>query len=259
MSDFLTGELKYSSSLTLQDQIYQILRNNILSKQLEKGHKLPTEEELCKAYNVSRSTVRAAFHELEKEGLIGRVRGKGTFVTDGKLKRKMDSVYSFTHQMNASGKKPSSKVLEFKQIEADERLSGIFQKSMGERLYLIERIRYADDVPLLVEKTYIPVNLCPELLPEELKNQSLYDLLINKGHTIPYIAEELYESVIMPPEICESLECSEGSAGFYIERIAKTKDERVYEYTNSFMRGDSSKLSVTLKSNDYFDKVEDKG
>lgn len=252
MNSILDGKLDYSSSLTLQDQLLQIIKSNIVSSKMEVGSKLPTEEEICKAYDISRSTVRAAIYELEKDGLIARVRGKGTFVSNGKMKRKMEKVYSFSHQMEMNNKKPTSKVLEFTKVEATPELAKIFELPMNSMLYNIKRIRYADKVPLLVETTYIPVTMYPKLEIDNIENKSLYDSLRNEAGIIPYEAEEVYESVVMKNELCKLLECPHGSSGFRIERVAKIENGTVYEFTQSYMRGDCSKLSITLREDNYF-------
>lgn len=251
LNDFLNGKLDYSSSLTLQDQIFQILKNNIDIHQLEVGYKLPTEEEICKAYDISRSTVRGAIQELEKDGLVARVRGKGTFISSGKIERKMEKVYSFSHQMEASNKKPSSMVLEFKQVEVTPKLAKIFGLPIGQMLFLIKRIRCADQMPMLVETTYLPVAIYPQLTEESVAKKSLYDTLRREANVIPYIAEEVYESVIMNADICKLMKCPKGSSGFHIERIARVKSGAVYEFTQSYMRGDCNKISITLKEDTY--------
>lgn len=251
MDDFLNNKLDYSSTLTLQEQIFHILKNNIVMRQLSVGYKLPTEEEICKTYDVSRSTVRGAIQELENEGLVARIRGKGTFVASGKIERRMEKVYSFTHQMEDSHKKPSSKVLKFEQIEANHKLAEIFKIPMGEMLFMIQRIRYADNIPMLIETTCIPVSIYPQLIEENLEKKSLYDILRQEGGIIPHIAEEMYESVIMNPDICKQIKRPKGSSGFYIERVAKTKNGKVYEFTQSYMRGDCNKIIVTLKEDNY--------
>lgn len=245
----LEGELDYASEFTLQEQLSRIVRDSIIDNELPVGYKLPTEETFCKAYDVSRSTIRAAIRELELDGMVARVQGKGTFVTGGKVKRKMEKVYSFSGQMRELQKNPKSEILQFSEMDIDDKMSNIFALKKPEQVYLIKRIRYADNFPMLLETTYIPVYLYPKLTREKVEGNSLYDLLKNEAGVSPYEAEETYESVVMYPEVCKALKCSCGSCGFFIERIAKMQTGTVYEYTNSYMRGDSSKLSITLREN----------
>lgn len=247
----LEGELQYGSKLTLQYQIFMIIKRNISSNNLKPGDRLPTEEEICKAFNVSRSTVRSAIGELEKEGLINRIRGKGTFVAKSKMKRKMENIYSFSHQMQAEGLVPSSHLLKFKKIPATRDFADIFEIEKGEMLYEFVRIRLADNIPLLLETSYMPVEIHPTLREEVIANGSLYDSLRDDANIVPFVAEETYESVVMEDSVCELLECPPRSSGFFIERIARIGSGKVYEFTQSFMRGDRSKISITLQEGNY--------
>ena len=212
---------------------------------------MPTEEEICNAYNVSRSTVRGAIRELEKEGLVTRVRGKGTFIAKSKMKRRMEKIYSFSHQMEAEGQKPSSKALKFSKIPATRGLARIFEIEQGEELYEFIRVRLSNDIPMLLETTYIPVKIHPSLKIEDIEKGSLYDFLRDVAGVVPKIAEETYESVVIEDGICEILKCPKKSSGFFIERIARLDNDEVYEFTQSFMRGDRSKISITLQQDHY--------
>ena len=113
----LRQDLSMESELTLSYQLGQFVRRLVSSGELEPGDLIPTEEAFCNAYNVSRSTVRAALKGLVDAGLLVRVRGKGTYVSGQKLHRKMESVYSFTHEMEAAGIQPSSRILAFRRIK----------------------------------------------------------------------------------------------------------------------------------------------
>lgn len=246
----LGGEIQLGSKLSLTYQLMMIIKRNIVSNNLKPGSQLPTEEEFCNAYNISRSTVRNALSELEEEGLIDRVRGKGTFISTSKLRRKMEQVYSFTHEMMALGLAPSSKILEFEKIESGD-MSRIFRISPHDLLYHIMRVRMANGEPLLLETTYVPIKYYGGLTREKLENNSLYDLLHDHGGVEPFNAEETYESIVLEKNVCDLLGCPDRTPGFFIERTTKRSGGDVYELTQSFMRGDRSKIVLTLQQGSY--------
>ncbi len=246
----LHGEIQLGSKLSLSYQLMMIIKRNIASDSLKPGSKLPTEEEFCTAYDISRSTVRNALAELEDEGLIDRVRGKGTFISQNKLRRKMEQVYSFTHEMINLGLTPSSKILEFEKVESGD-MAAIFNIPPSDSLYRIVRIRLANNEPMLLETTYIPVNFFPDLTKEKLENNSLYDLLAHDAGIYPNNAEETYECIAMDKGACELLDCTSKTPGFFIERKTRLGSGKIYELTQAFMRGDRSKIVLTLQQDSY--------
>jgi len=209
---------------------------------------IPTEEEFCDAYQVSRSTVRQALKALVDDGLLARVRGKGTFVSEQKLRRRMESVYSFSHEIKAAGMTPSSRIVLFRRIKAHREVAKILfnDYDCDDEVFYIIRIRMADDIPLLMETVFIPVHIIPELTEAKLQGNSLYDILRDMVGVIPIHAEESYESILIEKGTCTLLECPPNSTGFYIQRQAYDKDGRIYELTQSIMRGDRSKLVISL-------------
>ncbi|WP_066646752.1 GntR family transcriptional regulator [Christensenella timonensis] len=251
MSPIFDSEIQFESKLPLHYQIMMIIKRNIASKNILPGDKLPTEEEFCNVFGVSRSTVRAAIGELEEEGMVTRVRGKGTFISKTKLKRKMEQVYSFSHQMEASSLVPSSRLLEFKTIAASDGLIDLFGLEENDPVYEIVRLRMANGEPLLLETTFLPVKVHPTLRAEVLESGSLYDSLRDEAKISPYIAEETYESIVFEESICKMLECQYPTCGFYVERITRQESGDAYELTQSFMRGDRSKISITLQQDIY--------
>ncbi len=88
-----------TSRMPLYYQLMDIIIDMIDSGELVEDDQLPSERELCEIYDISRSTVRQAIQELEKEGYIYRVHGKGTFVSKEKFRQELLKFYSFTEEM----------------------------------------------------------------------------------------------------------------------------------------------------------------
>lgn len=251
MDEILAGKIQLNSKVTLQNQILILLKRNIEAAHLHEGDKLPTEEEICRVYGVSRSTVRFAIQILEQEGIVTRIRGKGTFVGAAKVKRKSEGIYSFSRQMKELNKVPSSKFIKLQKKIASRTLAKSLQINETDMVFSISRIRCADGIPVIFETTYIPVQVLPRLSVKEIESDSLYEILKNTGGIIPHIAEETFESIVLNHKLCKILACRLESSGFYIERIAKTKDGAVVEFTKSYMRGDYCKISITLHQDQY--------
>ena len=109
----LLNKLSMDSDIPLYSQLVSIIKRNISAGTLSPGALLPSEAELCRTFDVSRSTVRQAIGALEAEGLVVRKQGRGTFVAEPKMRRRTENVYSFTSEISAMGMTPSSTILEF--------------------------------------------------------------------------------------------------------------------------------------------------
>lgn len=229
-------------------QLAAQIRDKIKNGTLAEGDLLPSEPELCQSFGVSRTTVRQCFKLLEDEGLVIRRRGMGSFVSVPKVHRNLSNLYSFTRQMNEMGIKPSSRVIRFLLAEPSPEIAKELDVKTGERIFSFTRIRYANSEPQLIETTNIPESICDFLTGKMLESGSLYSILIEQAGIIPYSARETYESIILDDKISELLECSPGSCGFRICRRSVTKDNRPFEYTQSFMRGDRVTFSIDLYS-----------
>lgn len=159
----------------LQDKILEAIHNG----ELKPGDKLPTELELSETNNVSRVTVRAALDALTSDGYLVRIPGKGTFISKDKIKKDVAKTIGFSDTCKLQNKVPGAKVLKCVIEDAtasDQEHLGI---NSGDKIINIERIRYADDVPISVEYSRFPSSFS-YLLQEDLNNRSLYEILTDK-------------------------------------------------------------------------------
>src|SRR5690625_4147611 len=125
--------------------------------------KLPSERILCKMYGLSRITVRQELQEIEREGYIFKVHGKGTFVAPKAYNQPLVKLYSFTEEMKALGKIPSTQVLGFKKLSLDERMAEVMGLSVGNDVFEVVRLRLADGEALMYETSYLPCEFFPGL------------------------------------------------------------------------------------------------
>ena len=245
----LNAKISIESEVPLYFQLVKVIKSFISAKALMPGDLIPGEYDFCKAYDISRSTVRRAISELEEQGLVIRRRGLGTFISEPKLNRNINKIYSFTNDMKVMGLTPSSIIQEFKTINADEALREILKLPEGEsNVFTFTRLRCADGEPLLLETTVIPRYIFPSLTKQKLENGSLYELLREEADIIPHAATETYESTIIIGDAAKLLRCKEGVSGFDIERVAWNKAGIIYEFTHSIMKGDRAKLVLNLNS-----------
>jgi len=243
----LLSELSLDSDIPLYSQIVNIVKRNLSAGTLTAGELLPSEAELCRAFDVSRSTVRQAVGILESEGLVVRKQGRGTFVAAPKVRRRTENVYSFTSEISAMGMTPSSTLIEFDVIVPTPDIIKVLQlKNPEERVYRFTRIRNVNGEPLILETSFYRCSLYPDLTRELLETHSFYSLLYEVG-VVPANAVDSYEAVVIGRAEGELLHCKPGSCGFSVQRRTFDAAGVCYEFTQSLMRADRVKLDVYLR------------
>lgn len=172
-----------SRSAFLYQDILRDLRRDLQA--LTPGAPVPSEPALRKRYGVSRTTVRHALGVLREEGTIHVVRGQGTFVSDRKLDVQPSSgPAGFSALARRHGLVPSSRLLRFERTGADAPTARDLGLEVGEPVFRIDRIRYADGQAAAVERTFVPVAVCPRLFRHNLATGSLYRILAAQGLTL---------------------------------------------------------------------------
>lgn len=252
----LNAKLSLDSDISLYAQLVGIIKRNISTGVLAVGDLLPSEAELCRTLNISRNTVRQAIGELEEEGLVVRKRGRGTFVADPSTNRR-GVRYSFTTEVSSMGKEPSSTLVDFQITTPSPIVCDKMELREGTPVYCFTRIRNVDGEPLILETSYYPQYIYPNLTRDMVQTHSFYSLLYHVGIT-PFAAEESYEAVTLDSDSAKLLGVEPGSCAFYHQRRTRTEDGRVYEYTRSFIRGDRVRLDVHMqKSGIHFNRSID--
>lgn len=235
-----------ASKLPLYYQLADIIKEQIESNELQEHDKLPAERELCELYDVSRATVRQAMYELELAGYIYKSHGKGTFVMSKKIKQDLQKFYSFTTEMEKIGKKPSSQVIEFEVVEANEKIALKMNISVGDKLYRFKRLRLADNEPMMLETTYLPHDKFQGITKEQLESQPMYTILTGQFNASLTMAEESFVPVTTRKDEAELLQTIHKAPALMIERLT-FDDNDVIEFTVGIVRGDKFKYRVVLK------------
>ena len=242
----LLNKLSMDSDIPLYSQLVSIIKRNISAGTLAPGALLPSEAELCRTFDVSRSTVRQAIGALESEGLVVRKQGRGTFVAEPKMRRRTENVYSFTSEISAMGMVPSSTILEFEVVDPTPDIVSMLELGgHNTQIYHFMRIRNVNGQPLILENSFYPTYIYPKLTRELLETHSFYSLLYEEG-IVPYSAVDSYEAVILGRREAELLGCRPGSCAFSVQRRTRTEAGVVYEFTQSLIRADRVKLDIFL-------------
>jgi GntR family transcriptional regulator len=228
-------------------QLSNYFSERISAGELREGDALPTETALCRVLGISRSTVRQAFSMLEDEGVIVRKKRVGTRVCKPKLKRNINNLYNFTTEMHLFGLTPSSKVISFTTVHPPARIAETLNLKAADTAFRIERLRLANNEPLLLETAYIPTRVCPTLSRDQL-NDSLYATILECTGSSPQEATEVYEAVTLNKREAQLLNVHAGDAAFRTLRVSKNTAGEIFEYCVELARGDRNKFQIVLKN-----------
>lgn len=240
------NKIDKNSKIPLYVQLMDILINQI-ENYMEENDQLDSEREICEKYDVSRTTVRQALDELEKQKYIYKVHGKGNFISSRRFEQELIKVYSFTDEMRKLGKKPVSKLLNFEIAEPGSKISRKLKIKENELVYKITRIRIADDIPMIYEVTYLPYENFNGMTKKDLEENPMYEIFKRNFNVHITSAEEALESVLINKLESIYLDVSQGQPGLKIERTTY-ENKKVIEYTLSIARGDKFKYRVCLKN-----------
>ena len=210
------------------------IRQKIKNQEYTFGQKLPYEYVLCMSYHCNKETMKKALDILVKEGLIIRRRGAGTFVKD--YDPAMDNPVSkfgrgLTEQYKGI-KEVTSNVLEFEVVPADELLSEKLQIDVGDFVYHIIRLRFLDKVPHLIDITYIPISVIPNLKLQHLKG-SIYSYIENVLKLKIQSCHLTIQAALSTPLEQQYLGLKENEPYIQEEQISYLSNGSIFEYTLS--------------------------
>lgn len=210
------------------------IRQKIKNQEYTFGQKLPYEYVLCMSYHCNKETMKKALDILVKEGLITRRRGAGTFVKD------FDPLMENATNKSARGltaqykgiKEVTSDVLEFEVVPADELLSEKLQIDIGDFVYHIIRLRFLDKVPHLIDITYIPISVIPNLKLQHLKG-SIYGYIENMLKLKIQSCHLTISAALSTPLEQQYLGLKESEPYIQEEQISFLSNGSIFEYTLS--------------------------
>jgi GntR family transcriptional regulator len=229
-------------------QLCERVRAAIASGELKAGSPLPSERDLSVALTMSRTTIRKALSVLAEEGLLEQRHGSGTFVRQ-KLETSLRGLRSFSQEMQARGLVPSSEVLSkaVGQPNPEEILA--LNISLGTRVFRLDRIRYADGVPMAIERVVMNQRFIGN--PDAI-GHSLYETLRLRGFAPVRALQRMRAGAINAVD-AQLLGLGEGTPVLLLERRSYLADGTVVEQTKSTYRGDAYEFVAELHTLEQFD------
>lgn len=227
-------------------QVKEALLDEILSGRCRPHDRLPSERELSQQFDVSRMTVRQALLELARDGAIYARVGKGTFVAAPKIDQQLRTLTSFSQDVRSRGGHSTSRVLEAREMAASAEVAAALQVAVGAPVWMLSRLRLADDIPMAIETTNLPLALCPGLLRHDFSAESLYQVLRSDYDIQPAQADQVIEAALASPREAELLELTLPAAVLRMQRLTRDGAGQPIEFVHSTYRSDRYKFRSLL-------------
>lgn len=225
----------------LRDRLQEALQRGVWSE----DQPLPSERELSQALGISRATVRQALHQLELGGWLVRRQGRGTFPATVKVEQPLVMISSFTENMRQAGITPSSTLLSARLEPATGRVAKSLGLGPGGVVAVLSRLRLADGVPLMLERSHLNYALTPGLLEHDLSG-SLYELLHGVYRLNFATGQESIEATKAESWLAKVLGIPRGSVVLFTQRTVATDTGTPIEYTERYGRADKCSFRVLL-------------
>jgi len=224
----------------IYQQLHAALRSLLGSGDFKSGARFLTERQVSQRFEVSRATANKALSNLVSEGLLEFKKGVGTFVNGGILDYDLRSLVSFTGKAASAGKRPSTRVLAFDRIPASRAPRGVaagLKVQDADELYVVERLRLADGVPVILERRHIVTALCPGLKRRDLSG-SLYALWTGRYRLEIVGADQTIRAAGLSGPEARLLGVPDGAAGLVVRSVGRLPDRPLW-WERTIYRGDA--------------------
>ena len=212
---------------------------------IKPGDVLPTEERLMEFYGVSRVTIRRVISELIEEGVIEKDFSKTPKVKKDFLNRNLNTYNGLTDEFSRRGLKMSSYIHHTEVIQADKNLAERMEVEKGTELLYVERVRYANSDPLVINRLYFLNELIPGFDPYRLVNESFYAILESDYSLKIARADQKITSVLSSNKQTALLELSEKTALLHVESLGHLENGSIAEFSDNYYIGSRYSIEFT--------------
>ncbi|MCM3569252.1 GntR family transcriptional regulator [Neobacillus mesonae] len=225
-----------NSHVPFYRQVEQVLEKKITSKQWEVGYQLPAEQELAEIFDVSTITVKRAVIELVNKGYLYRQRGKGTFVSGSTKERDITAFFTLT----TDNEEHPHELISFSIEDANNEIVKKLVLPPKAKIFKIHRVKIENDVPIMLEYTYLPYEICPTLTTDDINNDLIYNILQKKYQVSLDKVKVFIKPYVVKDEEAERLQVESGTPVFKWERFTYTHQGDIVEYSTFIDRPDKT-------------------
>jgi GntR family transcriptional regulator len=227
-------------------QIKEWLRASILDGSLAPHAQLPSESELTARFGVSRITVRQAIGDLQKEGLVFRIHGKGTYVSKPKAAQQLIHLQGFDEAMRSHGYETYSRLVGYRTMPASADVARALALKPNTEVGEIRRVRYLNRAPISLDISYFPDGIGERLVSEDLASRDIFAILENDYGIALGHAELSIEASLADEMLATALGVEAGAPVMRIARLTSTAQGRPIDFEYLYYRGDAFQYRLRI-------------
>jgi GntR family transcriptional regulator len=232
---------------SLYARIRDELRTRIVAGAYKPHERLPSESELMSSYGVSRITVRQALGELEKEGVLFKVAGKGMFVSLPKPFQSLARLQGFAEALSEQGHEIYNRLVSIKELPAGPDVAQRLGLAEGAPVTELRRVRHLNRRPVSLDVTYVAAHLGKRLAQENLATRDIF-LILENDYAIPLgYADLTIDAVPADAELAALLQIAAGAPVLRIERLTHTKEGAPLDFEYLYCRADNFQLRARIE------------
>lgn len=202
-------------------------------KKMPPNTKLPSERVFVDLFHFSRPTIQKALTELENDGVIYRVPRQGSFTADHKLHKSLNKLESFSHELASAGDVPSTRLLSFEIVKADEKIASKLGIPVGEEVYNFVRLRLKNGIPIIMDNSYF-CSFAVENITCDVLTRSIYDYIENVKKLKIHMSHQIIDAVLPDEFIYRNLNLPNDQPVIVIDMVCYLSDGRAFEYSISY-------------------------
>jgi GntR family transcriptional regulator len=230
------------NGLPAYQKIQNAVRQRIEAKQLKPGDSVSSERELARVHGVSLMTARHALAGLEREGIVERRPGAGTFVAPPRIH--FNKLMSYTEQMGSRGLTPNSKVIVAKIIQDEPEVAARLGLAATSRMVKIERVRHTADEPFALETCYLPADDFAALIDAPLSRVSLFATLEHDFDLQLAYADEEVDATVAEGRVSHLLNLRPGAPLLRMRQVIYSSKTKPVIYVIGFYRSERHSLFI---------------
>jgi GntR family transcriptional regulator len=242
-----TVKLERAPGTSLHRQLFIVLREQITRGLYIPGSLIPTEEELCNLFGVSRITVRRALTDLEQNGLVEKRQGRGTFVSADLPTARPAATLNLIDSLKKHARETKVKVLNVEITDPPGVIALQLHCAKGERAVHASRLRFSGKTVLMVTEAWVPEKFGKRLTTSKLQKHALYEILLAEGVKFERVVQEI-TAVAAAPYYAKLLNVEVGMPLLRLTRLLYDHDSKPVLHFTAHVSPERSRILMDISA-----------